>query len=60
MGAEAVMALMESDESEPPCVVSLDGNQVRNILKKYIFENIRNIKSVFFSSGHSCTIDGVC
>lgn len=28
MGAEAVMALMEADESEPPCVVSLDGNQV--------------------------------
>lgn len=28
MGAEAVMALMESDETEPPCVVSLDGNQV--------------------------------
>lgn len=34
MGAEAVMALMESDESEPPCVVSLDGNQVRNNLNK--------------------------
>lgn len=31
MGAEAVMALMEADESEPPCVVSLDGNQVRNV-----------------------------
>lgn len=30
MGAEAVMALMESDESEVPCVVSLDGNQVSN------------------------------
>lgn len=28
MGAEAVMALMEADESEVPCVVSLDGNQV--------------------------------
>lgn len=28
MGAEAVMALMEADESEQPCVVSLDGNQV--------------------------------
>ncbi|XP_031640399.1 ATP-dependent 6-phosphofructokinase isoform X2 [Contarinia nasturtii] len=27
MGAEAVMALMEADESEVPCVVSLDGNQ---------------------------------
>lgn len=29
MGAEAVMALMEADENSIPCVVSLDGNQVR-------------------------------
>lgn len=28
MGAEAVMALMEADETTIPCVVSLDGNQV--------------------------------
>lgn len=27
MGAEAVMALMEADETTIPCVVSLDGNQ---------------------------------
>ena len=27
MGAEAVMALMEADETTEPCVVSLDGNQ---------------------------------
>lgn len=27
MGAEAVMALMESDENTGPCVISLDGNQ---------------------------------
>lgn len=29
MGAEAVMALMEADENSIPCVVSLDGNQVK-------------------------------
>lgn len=27
MGAEAVMALMEANETTIPCVVSLDGNQ---------------------------------
>ena len=27
MGAEAVMALMESDEKSESCVISLDGNQ---------------------------------
>lgn len=30
MGAEAVMALMEATEDTIPCVVSLDGNQVRS------------------------------
>lgn len=31
MGAEAVMALMEADETTGPVVVSLDGNQVRSL-----------------------------
>lgn len=31
MGAEAVMALMEAEEYSIPCVVSLDGNQVKFI-----------------------------
>lgn len=39
MGAEAVMALMEADESEPPCVVSLDGNQVRTSIINSISYN---------------------
>lgn len=38
MGAEAVMALMEADESEPPCVVSLDGNQVIFLLFSLCFK----------------------
>lgn len=31
MGAEAVMALVEADENSIPCVVSLDGNQVKSM-----------------------------
>lgn len=40
MGAEAVMALMEADDSEPPCVVSLDGNQVYT----HYYVNLQQLK----------------
>lgn len=57
MGAEAVMALVEADENSIPCVVSLDGNQV-----KFSCDfNVRSIFSIFcsFFTGHSCTVDEV-
>lgn len=64
MGAEAVMALMEADESEPPCVVSLDGNQVsfRHAIRKIInnWSSLVQFPKIFFKiSGHSCAIDGM-
>lgn len=61
MGAEAVMALMEADESEPPCVVSLDGNQVRTVshLKFISIIHLKKLSIHCILLGHSCSIDGV-
>ncbi|XP_063910824.1 ATP-dependent 6-phosphofructokinase isoform X1 [Zophobas morio] len=43
MGAEAVMALMESDENTEPCVISLDGNQA---VRLPLMECVKRTKAV--------------
>lgn len=60
MGAEAVMALMEADENSIPCVVSLDGNQVRNLSNYVTAKSNFFMLSYGFSLGHSRSIDGMC
>lgn len=43
MGAEAVMALMESDANTEPCVISLDGNQA---VRLPLMECVKRTKAV--------------
>nr|CAI5832859.1 unnamed protein product [Callosobruchus analis] len=43
MGAEAVMALMEADETTEPCVISLDGNQA---VRVPLMECVKQTKAV--------------
>lgn len=43
MGAEAVMALMESDVNSEPCVISLDGNQA---VRLPLMECVKRTKAV--------------
>ncbi|CAH1101013.1 unnamed protein product [Psylliodes chrysocephalus] len=43
MGAEAVMALMEADDSAEPCVISLDGNQA---VRLPLMECVKQTKEV--------------
>lgn len=31
MGAEAVLALLDSNPDTPPCVVTIDGNQIMRV-----------------------------
>ena len=44
MGAEAVMSLMESTSDTPPCVVTVDGNQ---IMRVPLVEAVQRVTSLF-------------